>query len=119
VIEPHPAPALAGLLLAALLAAATTAAWLVAERGPAFPPPPPRAPVPVAALPRSAPLDLNAADAEALARLPGIGTVLARRIVAHREAQGRFRRAEELREVPGIGPGRWERLRPLVAVGGA
>ncbi len=71
------------------------------------------------AAPRPVPLDLNRADAEALERLPGIGSVLARRILAHRESHGPFRRAEELREVPGIGPGRWERLRPLVAAGGA
>jgi len=62
------------------------------------------------------PLNLNAADAEALQGLPGIGSTLAERIVAHREAHGPFQTAEDLLRVPGIGPKRWERIRPLVQV---
>ena len=62
------------------------------------------------------PLNLNAADAEALQGLPGIGSTLAERIVAHREAQGPFQTAEDLLRVPGIGPKRWGRIRPLVQV---
>jgi competence ComEA-like helix-hairpin-helix protein len=55
-------------------------------------------------------LDINRADAAALQGLPGIGPALALRIVAYREARGQFRRVEELREVPGIGPKRYARL---------
>lgn len=43
---------------------------------------------------------LNTADADELARLPGIGPVLARRIVERRP----FHSMEELARVPGIGP---------------
>src|SRR5689334_10789629 len=60
----------------------------------------------------SAPLDLNRATAEELDRLPGIGPVLARRIVEHRERHGAFRSADELLGVPGIGVRSLERLRP-------
>ncbi len=61
------------------------------------------------------PLDLNRATVEELDRLPGIGPVLARRIVEHRERQGAFHSIEELLGVPGIGARSLERLRPYVA----
>ena len=64
--------------------------------------------------PPSRPLNINAAGAEALQALPGIGPALAARIVADREARGPFRTPEDLLRVPGIGPKRWERIRPLV-----
>lgn len=48
-------------------------------------------------------LDLNAASVEQLETLPGIGPVLAQRIVEHREQHGPFRSVDELREVTGIG----------------
>ena len=60
------------------------------------------------------PLDINSADVEALQGLPGIGPALAERIVADREADGPFRTPEDLLRVSGIGPKRWERIRPLV-----
>ncbi|NLE71005.1 MAG: ComEA family DNA-binding protein, partial [Actinomycetales bacterium] len=63
------------------------------------------------------PLDLNAADAAALDTLPGIGPVLAERIVAWRAEHGRFTSVEELTEVSGIGPTLLARLRDLVRVG--
>ncbi len=58
--------------------------------------------------------DLNAAGEAELDRLPGIGPVLAARIVAHRRTHGPFRRPEELLAVPGIGPRLFGRLEPLV-----
>ena len=64
----------------------------------------------------AAPLDLNTASEAELDRLPGIGPVLAGRIVAHRTAHGRFRTREDLLAVPGIGPRLYERLAPLVTV---
>lgn len=63
----------------------------------------------------SAALDLNRATAAELDELPGIGPVLAARIVEHRSRHGRFRRVDELLAVPGIGPKLLERLRPRVA----
>ena len=58
------------------------------------------------------PLDLDSASAADLDRLPGIGPVLAARIVEHRRVHGRFRHVDELLLVPGIGPRLLERLRP-------
>lgn len=59
---------------------------------------------------------LNGATPDELESLPGIGPVLARRIVAHRTRAGRFVEVDELLDVPGIGPVTLERIRPLVAV---
>lgn len=53
---------------------------------------------------------LNEAPEERLAELPGIGPVLAGRIVAYREQVGPFRRLEEITAVKGIGPARFEAL---------
>lgn len=64
----------------------------------------------------SKPLDLNRASAQELDALPGIGPVLAARIVEARERQGGFRRMEDLAAVRGIGPRAIERLRGRVIV---
>ena len=61
-------------------------------------------------------VDLNAADAAALDTLPGIGPVLAERIVAWRDENGPFTAVDELGEVSGIGPAVLEDVRDLVRV---
>lgn len=53
--------------------------------------------------PTAGPLDLNTADQQALEALPGVGPVLAGRILEWRTKHGRFSSVEELREVAGIG----------------
>jgi competence ComEA-like helix-hairpin-helix protein len=65
---------------------------------------------------RPAAIDLNGASVGEMTRLPGIGPVLAGRIVASREATGPFTSVDELRRVPGIGPTKLERLRGHVTV---
>lgn len=52
---------------------------------------------------RGGPTDLNSASAEALQRLPGIGPVLAARIVADRAANGPYTSLDDLLRVSGIG----------------
>jgi competence protein ComEA len=61
-------------------------------------------------------LDLNRASADELASLPGIGTVLAQRVVAFRESVGGFQKIKDLREVKGIGAKKYDRLKSLVTV---
>lgn len=62
------------------------------------------------------PLDLNRASEEELIALPGIGPVLARRILDYREEHGPFGSLEELLAIPGIGEELLESLRPLVTL---
>jgi competence protein ComEA len=61
-------------------------------------------------------VDLNAATAEELDTLPGIGPVTAAAIIAWRDANGRFTSVDQLGDVDGIGPARLEKLRDLVRV---
>ena len=89
-----------------------------ADSGPTAPGHGPAAGIPVPDTSRAGPrVDVNRADLVALDRLPGIGPVLARRIVEHRVRNGPFHRVEDLLAVPGIGPRLLERLRPLVTCG--
>jgi competence protein ComEA len=59
---------------------------------------------------------VNTAGAADLERLPGVGPVLAERIVGHREAYGPFGTVEDLLDVPGIGEGKLAALRDAVRV---
>ncbi|WP_330452236.1 MULTISPECIES: ComEA family DNA-binding protein [unclassified Streptomyces] len=80
----------------------------------------PPAPVPAggaggpAAAGGGGPVSLNAATADQLEGLPGVGPVLAQHIVDYRTQHGGFRSVDELREVNGIGDRRFADLRPLV-----
>jgi len=59
------------------------------------------------------PIDVNHASQEDLQVIPGIGPVLAKRIVDYRAKNGYFRTVQDLIEVKGIGPKlllRWEGL---------
>jgi competence protein ComEA len=61
-------------------------------------------------------VNVNTATSAQLEELPGVGPVLAGRILEWREQNGRFSSVDELGEVSGIGPKVLERLRPLVTV---
>lgn len=63
------------------------------------------------------PIDLNRAGEAELERLPGVGPVLARRILAWRDSAGGFRSVEQLEEVRGVGPALMRRLTPLIRIG--
>ena len=58
----------------------------------------------------------NRADVSQLVELPGVGPVLAERIVAHREANGPFQTVEDLLDVPGIGEAKLSAIRDLIVV---
>jgi competence protein ComEA len=64
-------------------------------------------------------IDLNRANVEDLGSLPGIGPVLAQRVIAYRTSIGRFSRIEELQDVKGIGSKTFARIKPLVTVVGS
>src|SRR2546423_13139925 len=61
-------------------------------------------------------ININTASAGELETLPGIGKVLAARIIEHREQYGPFRRVEHLIIVRGISDRRFRALRELIAV---
>jgi competence protein ComEA len=85
--------------------------------GPAAPRPP--APPAAGADPAAAPaavVDVNAADADQLEQLDGVGPVLAGRIVQRRAEVGRFGSVEELLDVEGIGEQTLAGLRDSVTV---
>lgn len=65
---------------------------------------------------RTGKLDLNHAALEDIESLPGIGPVLAERIVEYRKTKGAFRSVGDLRLVKGIGKKKFERVRMLVSV---
>jgi competence protein ComEA len=59
---------------------------------------------------------INRATAQELEELPGVGPVLAARIAAYRDENGLFRSVEDLLDVPGIGEGKLATLRDSVAL---
>ncbi|NUN68906.1 MAG: helix-hairpin-helix domain-containing protein [Bacteroidetes bacterium] len=61
-------------------------------------------------------VELNSATKEQLMTLPGIGEAMAERIMLRRQELGRFRRADELRSVKGIGAKKLEKLTPHIEV---
>lgn len=64
------------------------------------------------------PIDINRAGVQQLTALPGIGEVLAQRIIAYREEHGSFASPQELMNVEGIGEKRMEDILELITVGG-
>ena len=68
--------------------------------------------------PGEPPIDLDRAAAAEIDRLPGIGKVVAARIVSNRDSFGTFGSLKELQRVKGIGPKLAERIRPHVTFSG-
>jgi comEA protein len=66
--------------------------------------------------PPSKPIDLNTASSEQLQRLPGVGPVMAQRILDYRKKSGPFQSVDDLLAVKGISNKRLERIRQYVMV---
>jgi competence ComEA-like helix-hairpin-helix protein len=66
--------------------------------------------------PEATRLNINTASARELEALPGIGKVMAERILAHRGQYGPFRRAEHLMMVRGLSDHKFRAIRERVAV---
>lgn len=64
------------------------------------------------------PIDINTAEKEAFMALPGIGEVLAERILSYRDENNGFHTLEELLNVEGIGKKRFEDILDLIIIGG-
>ncbi len=61
-------------------------------------------------------ININTASAHELEQLPGIGKVIAERIVSYREQYGRFRRPEELMMVNGVSDKKFREMRAMIVV---
>lgn len=59
-------------------------------------------------------VNINKASAQELAKLKKVGPKCAVRIVEHRQKYGPFKLTEELMEVPGIGPGTYNRIKDQI-----
>lgn len=62
-------------------------------------------------------VDLNKAGIGELSTVPGIGAVMAQRIIDWRTENGPFQRIEDLMKVKGFGEKKLEKLRPYLRVG--
>jgi competence ComEA-like helix-hairpin-helix protein len=61
-------------------------------------------------------ININTASVKELQRLDGVGRGVAQRIVDYREANGPFKRGEDLRKVEGVGAATFERNRERIVV---
>ena len=93
---------LAGILMIALLAAAAVPAPALAA---------------AASAPGGEKVNINAATADQLTALPGIGPSYAQRIVEYREKNGPFKKVEDLLNVTGIGEKTFEKIKDRITVG--
>jgi protein Tex len=63
-------------------------------------------------------VDANTASAPLLARVSGIGSVLAQNIVLHRDANGPFRSRKDFKKVPRLGPKAFEQCAGFLRIQG-
>ena len=66
--------------------------------------------------PTSTRLNINTATASEMEKLPGVGKILAERVVAYRQQYGPFRRVEHLMMVHGFSDHKFRALRELITV---
>jgi competence protein ComEA len=64
-------------------------------------------------------VNINTASAEELQLLPRVGPALAGRIIEFREANGPFRKVDEILAVKGIGESSFQKLEPYIVTSGA
>ncbi|MCK4519089.1 MAG: helix-hairpin-helix domain-containing protein [Candidatus Omnitrophica bacterium] len=63
---------------------------------------------------KSKQVNINSADVDELSSLPGVGKVIAARIVAYRLERGDFIREEDIKKVKGIGRKKFEKMKEYI-----
>lgn len=61
-------------------------------------------------------VDINRGSAEELRRLPGVGPVLAERVIRYRREIGKFTSIRDIQNVKGIGAKRFAQLEPYIRI---
>jgi competence protein ComEA len=61
-------------------------------------------------------ININTADVNELMTLSGVKRSLAEKIVQHREANGLFKKPEDVRKVEGVGDALWKKNRARIVV---
>lgn len=61
-------------------------------------------------------VNINKAQTAELMKLKGIGPVLAHRIMEYRKAHGFFKDRDDLKEVPGIGPKKFDAIKDYISI---
>lgn len=61
-------------------------------------------------------INVNAAGMEELQRLPGVGPATAQNILNHRRDNGPFTQIEDIMDVSGIGPAKFEQMKELITI---
>ncbi len=61
-------------------------------------------------------ININTASNKELEALPGVGPVIAQRIVDYRQKYGGFKRKEEILKISGIGPKKFEGIKDKITI---
>ena len=65
---------------------------------------------------KSKQVNINMAGIEELNTLPGVGKVIAGRIIDYRKTQGSFTSKEDIKKVKGIGPKKFDKIKDLLLI---
>ena len=61
-------------------------------------------------------VNINTANEEELSALPGIGPVIAERIIEYRDKNGPFKNTEEITKIKGVGDKTFQKLKDFIAI---